>query len=78
MPLIASSTGLVTVTSICGAGTSPFSTTMMMRGKSVCGDQQKGHARHRDEAADRQQDDHDNDCAPLRLDDAPDVHTMSF
>ena len=37
MPFIASSMGRVTVTSVCCAGTTPLSTMMMMRGKSVCG-----------------------------------------
>ena len=35
IPLMASSMGFVTVIIICCAGTSPFSTTMMMRGKFV-------------------------------------------
>ena len=37
IPFIASSTGRVTETSICGAGTTPLSTTMTMRGKLVSG-----------------------------------------
>ena len=42
MPLIASSIGLVTETSVCCAGATPFSATMMMRGKSVCGNSARG------------------------------------
>ena len=37
MPFIASSIGRVTETSVCGAGTTSFSTIMTMRGKFVCG-----------------------------------------
>ncbi len=42
MPLMASSIGLVTETSVCCAGATPFWATMMMRGKSVCGKRARG------------------------------------